>query len=727
MWLWGSNPVGDVHAASRHETVESVNSGTQDVEKTAVEASASVPRKAPTTQKPEMKNQPVRRPIVAPNLPQKRSRRTKPPVQAQTNLQRQSVNDGEDHTNDRWMDHNLQKLVMYAINHAGDAHNTDPGISLKKIKSIAEITPDLVSQLRWIDSADYQAAENEPDVVLTHDSDGITEQTRVVEGIRSLRGLEKATQLRHLDIQPYDGVEQKGTGQDDNDVDLSGNLRDISAIQHLQHLTSLNFQSNQIQDISALRQFNVTKETEVFLAGNCVTDFSPLHRLQQVHPDGVHLGVQYVYVYGYDNLRFPSQDVITVPLPKGTDLDGRPLKFKTVTWLTALSWDSVTKPATGTNSWVTNGQLKWTNAPKTDEDTYGGLGAEGHGAGVEGDQTPLVDYIYYYKTDTHFSTLAVNFEDRNHRAIRQGVVLSGKRGEVLYPLHSDIVTNALAELTRDGKYVLGKEISKDSGITMGTQPSYVTLPLDSLVTGKAYYRDEQGREIHSPLETQGYTSYPMAYPQLKIPGYQYVKQTPIPVLGLNEQNNRITLTYRPLPPVETQGTVISPVEPIRPPVPESSVHPNEQATGRVLIWTWETDHPLQSPKVLVGKVGDTYQVTAESLPGYQWIRAIGATSGKFTQTPQTVINVYRRAPFPINAFSRKPVVQRLPNRQPQLVPEVTTGADSDQKQGKQPTSSKNHQQERLPQNNENSRQNQIGILWGLTLFTGLIAWYRRPR
>jgi len=339
-----------------------------------------VPDEAGTTLTPQMTDVPV------PKQQQVGHQTASPVVHP-----RVATADVTDTLNDDWMDHDLQKVVMYAINHSTERVAGIVGPKLPHIKSITEITPELVAQLRWISALAYENADFDKAAYANHQKvKNMDERTYDVLHIQSLRGLEGATNLRELDIQPVDAI-----GNEVLSTYGNGKLCDIQAIKDLTGITDLNLQSNSITDISALANLqNIPAASGLAVAGNYLTDFSPLaaltKKLQQHDPDALEKIAYGSQDYRSDIMYFdPSVVDLSVPIPTAILPDGTPMTFE-------LEPDE-NNQRTGR---VEGGKFRWSNLPdksiwyNKDDAEFGTLVVDGLDA--KGD--PVVKFTFRYHT-----------------------------------------------------------------------------------------------------------------------------------------------------------------------------------------------------------------------------------------------------------------------------------------------------------------------------------------
>ena len=151
-------------------------------------------------------------------------------------------------------DKNLQQLVLYAI------QQTHP-----EITATNQITADLLSQLTKLD-VDSAAGDTKQETDRAfYDA---------IVNVESLTGLEKATNLQRLVITPEARASRLW-----GNTSLRGQLKDLTALQALTQLTTLNLGYNQITDEDAKALANLTNLTSLSLMDNNITDLTFLTNL----------------------------------------------------------------------------------------------------------------------------------------------------------------------------------------------------------------------------------------------------------------------------------------------------------------------------------------------------------------------------------------------------------------------------------------------------------------
>ncbi|CAM2749895.1 MucBP domain-containing protein [Levilactobacillus brevis] len=151
-------------------------------------------------------------------------------------------------------DKNLQQLVLYAI------QQTHP-----EITATNQITADLLSQLTRLD-VDSAAGDTKQETDRAfYDA---------IVNVESLTGLEKATNLQRLVITPEARASRLW-----GNTSLRGQLKDLTALQALTQLTTLNLGYNQITDEDAKALANLTNLTSLSLMDNNITDLTFLTNL----------------------------------------------------------------------------------------------------------------------------------------------------------------------------------------------------------------------------------------------------------------------------------------------------------------------------------------------------------------------------------------------------------------------------------------------------------------
>jgi len=145
---------------------------------------------------------------------------------------------------DEWMpDQNLQKLLLYKF-------SSQYGIS-----SASQITKKMVSEMVGFTMSLERQQES-------------LEYFNAVIGVKSLKGLEYATNLEELTIYPDFSAIKYWHGSF-----IYGSISDISALAGLTNLKELNLQESQIEDISPLKNLHLT---QVSLSYNKIYDISAL-------------------------------------------------------------------------------------------------------------------------------------------------------------------------------------------------------------------------------------------------------------------------------------------------------------------------------------------------------------------------------------------------------------------------------------------------------------------
>ncbi len=151
-------------------------------------------------------------------------------------------------------DKNLQQLVLYAI------QQTHP-----EITATNQITADLLSQLTRLD-VDSAAGDTKQETDRAF--------CDAIVNVESLTGLEKATNLQRLVITPEVRASRLW-----GNTSLRGQLKDLTALQALTQLTTLNLGYNQITDEDAKALANLTNLTSLSLMDNNITDLTFLTNL----------------------------------------------------------------------------------------------------------------------------------------------------------------------------------------------------------------------------------------------------------------------------------------------------------------------------------------------------------------------------------------------------------------------------------------------------------------
>lgn len=210
---------------------------------------------------------------------------------------------------DEWMpDKNLQQLVLWQLQRGLADQATYPQRPGLAIKTVDEITPEMLSDNLYELDADVQKQLADQDFFY------------MTTSISSLKGLEHATNLREISIYP----DLLAVDKWDHELIEYGAVEDIAALAGLKNLTSVNFQLNQITDISALA--NKTLDTVSFSQNN-ITDLSPLkHSLkpnaqvgfsdQAIYLPAIPLGKDDSFVF--DQFTIKDIDGTVIPL-KGVD------------------------------------------------------------------------------------------------------------------------------------------------------------------------------------------------------------------------------------------------------------------------------------------------------------------------------------------------------------------------------------------------------------------------
>ncbi|ARN96222.1 hypothetical protein AZI12_12480 [Levilactobacillus brevis] len=151
-------------------------------------------------------------------------------------------------------DKNLQQLVLYAI------QQTHP-----EITATNQITADLLSQLTKLDVGSTAGDRKQETDRAFYDA---------IVNVESLTGLEKATNLQRLVITPEVRASRLW-----GNTSLRGQLKDLTALQALTQLTTLNLGYNQITDEDAKALANLTNLTSLSLMDNNITDLTFLTNL----------------------------------------------------------------------------------------------------------------------------------------------------------------------------------------------------------------------------------------------------------------------------------------------------------------------------------------------------------------------------------------------------------------------------------------------------------------
>ncbi|MBS1006709.1 leucine-rich repeat domain-containing protein [Levilactobacillus brevis] len=151
-------------------------------------------------------------------------------------------------------DKNLQQLVLYAI------QQTHP-----EITATNQITADLLSQLTKLDVGSTAGDRKQEADRAFYDA---------IVNVESLTGLEKATNLQRLVITPEVRASRLW-----GNTSLRGQLKDLTALQTLTQLTTLNLGYNQITDEDAKALANLTNLTSLSLMDNNITDLTFLTNL----------------------------------------------------------------------------------------------------------------------------------------------------------------------------------------------------------------------------------------------------------------------------------------------------------------------------------------------------------------------------------------------------------------------------------------------------------------
>lgn len=150
-------------------------------------------------------------------------------------------------------DKNLQQVVLYAIQQAHP-----------EITDVSQINTDLLGELTKIDIWNDRANKQ------VNDRDFYN----AVINIKSLEGLQYAKSLTKLAIVPDSAASKKW-----GNTSKRGQLSDISALQGLTQLTSLNLSWNQIGDADTAALASLTGLTSLNLSYNNITDLSFMSNL----------------------------------------------------------------------------------------------------------------------------------------------------------------------------------------------------------------------------------------------------------------------------------------------------------------------------------------------------------------------------------------------------------------------------------------------------------------
>lgn len=197
-------------------------------------------------------------------------------------------------------DKNLQQLVLFAI------QQDHP-----EITSTSQITTDLLAGLSKLDTdSNVGDAKQENDQAFYN----------AVIGVKSLAGLEYATNLQRLVITPEGRASNKW-----GNTSLRGQLQDLTALQNLRQLTAVNLGYNQISDKDTQVLANLTNLQSLNLSNNNVDDLSFVANL--INLTSINFGQQATSAYKITDL---------TPLAKLTNLTTIMMGYNNISDISAL-------------------------------------------------------------------------------------------------------------------------------------------------------------------------------------------------------------------------------------------------------------------------------------------------------------------------------------------------------------------------------------------------------
>ncbi|MCI1553330.1 MAG: MucBP domain-containing protein [Levilactobacillus sp.] len=364
-----------------------------------------------------------------------------------------------DESIDQWMpDKNLQQVVLHRLERDYD------------ISSVDQITKQMLSTLVSFYSDLHYEQANE-------------DYHNAVLGIRSLQGLEYATNLQDLSINP------------DLDASLSwngrfvyGSISDISALANLKKLTDVNLQMNSLSDISALKNL---KLHSVSLSYNQLYDISALQ-------NSIDTLASYSPM-SYQVIKFPqvvlNSDTYTLPSFVVTNAQGQnvPIAPEVTSQNFGLASDGVgTNLDSQTVTWKLNASqgylfMNW-------HDSLFGLG----GYPFEG------EIVVPYRIDDTVGNVNVTFKNENGLSLAPQVTLAGTLGDSFDLNQSANVMAYVQQIMQKGYSFIGTENNAPITGTYTKDPTNITLLFGVKSIDTTFnFLDENGNKIADSQTMKG--------------------------------------------------------------------------------------------------------------------------------------------------------------------------------------------------------------------------------
>ena len=539
-----------------------------------------------------------------------------------------------------WMpDKDLQAIMVGELRENNNIDITSP----------SQITKQMMKELTWI-----APTQDGPDLTMW----------RHVLNVKSLEGLQYATNLTSLDLSPDQNVNYVQTGSPLKNTQLS----DISAIANLNKLTYVNLQMCNLHDISAFK--NLTHIDSLSLSYNHITDISPLAKSGPgIYPMSP-IGAQ-SYVMPTLHLN-PATDSLTLSAKGIYNLDDDKVPVTPFDSQTEGDYDRIPQNdqnfasrylsnATGSvldeNGNVikkAGSTIKWTNLQNNGyltyywTDKFRGNSSYAYSGFV----------IIPYEKDATVGNVTVNYVDENGKNLGT-TLLSGKLGTDYDVLSDQNVTQELADLKTRYGYTSDQIISGSQKGQYSAKGATVTIQLSNTkqvtetktVKQTINYVDESGKALHDPatnaltfkrtntVDANGkvvdYGQWTPASGSFKavaspkIDGYTPDKANSDAVndVTADSPDNVQTITYKK----------------------------NPIATGSVVVNYVDENGKTLAPSVtLNGNVGAAYTTEQKKISGYSFEKMgsdSAAATGKFVDGRLTVTYVYKKNSLPVTGIT----------------------------------------------------------------------------
>lgn len=412
---------------------------------------------------------------------------------------------------DDWMpDKNLQTYVYYSIK------------GMFGLTSPDQITKDMLAQVKNLSTMPKLTMQNK-------------EYFMALANVKTLEGLQYATNLESISIYPAMDGSIIWTG-----TYVMGQLSDISAIANLQKLTEVNFQQNNLTDISALAKLHLTS---VSLSYNHITDVSPLQGSVSTLPEYATLDFQTVKLPGI--ILNSKTKTYTAPSFIIKTADGGNVP---ITGVSASKYYGLNSGATATN--VSPTTVSWSNFTANTgylfmdwNDPLFGQAGYAYGGEI------IVPYLL---SDT-VGNVNVNFKKADGTVLAPQITMSGDLGTD-FDLNKDAnVMNTVASLMNKGLQYKGTENGEAITGVYAEDASNITLIFGEKQIATTFnYLDDKGNTL-APSQTMTGTmgqSWQVAVPGLTGYTFKSANQdgTPMTVTdnllsGTLTANSNVNLIY----------------------------------------------------------------------------------------------------------------------------------------------------------------------------------------